>query len=107
MTQRTHFDDLFTCRIIGRLECKRTLLEVSEEFGITQSVISRFWQRFHDDGNVSRSCSKASLRVTTSNEDRYFAVTAKRNRQNTPQTCHVSTLQPLVRQFQGRPCTYA
>ncbi|GFS68776.1 transposable element Tcb1 transposase [Trichonephila clavipes] len=32
-------------------------LEVSEELGITQSVISRLWQRFQDDGNVSRCCS--------------------------------------------------
>ncbi|GFS90060.1 transposable element Tcb2 transposase [Trichonephila clavipes] len=40
-------------RIIGRLECGRTQLEVSEELGIAQSVIYRFWQRFEDDGNVS------------------------------------------------------
>ncbi|GFW97480.1 transposable element Tcb1 transposase [Trichonephila clavipes] len=32
-------------------ECGRTQLEVSEELGITQSVISRLWQRFQDDGN--------------------------------------------------------
>ncbi|GFT87712.1 HTH_Tnp_Tc3_2 domain-containing protein [Trichonephila clavipes] len=39
-------------RIIGRLECGRIQLEVSEEIGIAQSVISRLWQRFQDDGNV-------------------------------------------------------
>ncbi|GFY27526.1 transposable element Tcb1 transposase [Trichonephila clavipes] len=39
-------------RIIGRLECGRTQLEVSEELGIAQSVISRLWKRFQDDGNV-------------------------------------------------------
>ncbi|GFX10724.1 uncharacterized protein TNCV_147661 [Trichonephila clavipes] len=38
-------------RIIGRLECGRTQLEVSEELGITQSVISRLCQRFQDGGN--------------------------------------------------------
>ncbi|GFY11910.1 uncharacterized protein TNCV_4974101 [Trichonephila clavipes] len=32
-------------------------LEVSEELGIAQSVISRFWQRFQDDDNVSRCYS--------------------------------------------------
>ncbi|GFU71847.1 transposable element Tcb1 transposase [Trichonephila clavipes] len=41
----------FRGRIIGRLECGRTQLEVSEELGIAQSVISRLWQRFQDDGN--------------------------------------------------------
>ncbi|GFX48207.1 transposable element Tcb2 transposase [Trichonephila clavipes] len=70
------------CRVIGRLECGRTQLEVSEELGIAQSVISRLWQRFQDDGNVSRCYSTGRPRVTTPNEDRYFAVTAKRNRRS-------------------------
>ncbi|GFV81050.1 HTH_Tnp_Tc3_2 domain-containing protein [Trichonephila clavipes] len=41
MTQRKHLDDFLLGRIIGRLECGRTQLEVSEELGIAQSVISR------------------------------------------------------------------
>ncbi|GFT06520.1 transposable element Tcb1 transposase [Trichonephila clavipes] len=49
MAQRKHFDDFLRCKIIGRLECGRTQLEVSEKLGIAQSVISRLWQRFQDD----------------------------------------------------------
>ncbi|KFM63731.1 Transposable element Tcb1 transposase, partial [Stegodyphus mimosarum] len=41
------------------------------------------WQRFRDDGNVSRRYSTSCPRVTTPNEDRYLAVTAKRNRRST------------------------
>ncbi|GFS91015.1 retrovirus-related Pol polyprotein from transposon 297 [Trichonephila clavipes] len=59
----------------GRLVKKP--LEVSQELGIAQSVISRLWQRFQDDGNVSRCYSTGHPRVTTPNEDRYLAVTAK------------------------------
>ncbi|GFW94170.1 transposable element Tcb1 transposase [Trichonephila clavipes] len=59
MAQSKHLDDFLRSRIIGRLECERIQLEVSEEYGIAQSVISRIWQRFQDD------------------------VTAKRNRRNT------------------------
>ncbi|GFX30199.1 transposable element Tc3 transposase [Trichonephila clavipes] len=66
--------------IIGRLECGRTQLEVPEELGIAQSVISRIWKRFQDDGNVSRCYSTGRPRVSTQNEDRYLAVTAKRKR---------------------------
>ncbi|GFT48575.1 transposable element Tcb1 transposase [Trichonephila clavipes] len=81
MAQRKHLDDFLRGRIIGRLECERTQLEVSEELGIAQSVISRLWQRFQDDGNVSRCYSTGRPRVTTPNEDRYIyiylAVTAK------------------------------
>ncbi|GFY20675.1 HTH_Tnp_Tc3_2 domain-containing protein [Trichonephila clavipes] len=42
-------------RIIGRLECRAG--EVSEELGIAQSVISRLWQRFQDDGNTPQHWS--------------------------------------------------
>ncbi|GFW38855.1 transposable element Tcb1 transposase [Trichonephila clavipes] len=59
MAQRKHLDDFLRGKIIGRLECGRTQLEVSEELGIAHSVISRLWQQFQGD------------------------VTAKRNRQST------------------------
>ncbi|KFM59082.1 hypothetical protein X975_09441, partial [Stegodyphus mimosarum] len=59
MTQRTHLDYFLRGRIIGRLECGRTQLEVSDELGIAQSVISRLWQQFEDDGkNVPKTCRK-------------------------------------------------
>ncbi|GFU97459.1 uncharacterized protein TNCV_1913141 [Trichonephila clavipes] len=74
MAQRKPLGDFLRSRIIGWLECARTQLEVSEELGITQSVISRLWQRFQDDGNVSRCYSTGRPQVTTSNEDRYLAV---------------------------------
>ncbi|GFT28975.1 HTH_Tnp_Tc3_2 domain-containing protein [Trichonephila clavipes] len=72
MAQRKHLGDFLRGRIIGRLECRRTQLEVSEELEIAQSVISRLWQRFQDDGNVSRCYSTDRPRVTTPNEDRYI-----------------------------------
>ncbi|GFY19305.1 transposable element Tcb2 transposase [Trichonephila clavipes] len=43
MAQRKHLDDFLRGKIIGQLECGRTQLEVSEELGIAQSVISRLW----------------------------------------------------------------
>ncbi|GFW56491.1 transposable element Tc3 transposase [Trichonephila clavipes] len=63
MTQRKHLDDFLRGRIIGRLECGRTQLEVSEELGITQSFISRLWQRFQDDGNSRFSLQSDSHRT--------------------------------------------
>ncbi|GFW87851.1 uncharacterized protein TNCV_1359551 [Trichonephila clavipes] len=93
MAQRKYLDDFLRGRIIGQLECGRTQLEVSEDLGITQSVISRFWQRFQDDGNVSRCYSTGHPRVTTRNEDRYFAVTAPKKTDGAQhQTCLVCSL---------------
>ncbi|GFV55657.1 uncharacterized protein TNCV_278781 [Trichonephila clavipes] len=74
MAQRKHLDVFLSSRIIGRLECRRTQLEVSEELGIAQSVISRLWQRFKDDDNVSRCYSTDRFRVTTPYENRYIYI---------------------------------
>ncbi|GFX43705.1 transposable element Tcb1 transposase [Trichonephila clavipes] len=41
MAQRKHLDNFLRSRIIGRLECGRNQLEVSEELEIAQSVIPR------------------------------------------------------------------
>ncbi|GFX23096.1 uncharacterized protein TNCV_2932601 [Trichonephila clavipes] len=95
-------------RIIGRLECGRTQLEVSEELGIAQSVISMLWQRFQDDGNVSRCYSTGHHRDTTPNEDRYiWQLLPKETDGAQHHTCLVSFLQLPLRQFQSRPCTNA
>ncbi|GFY36392.1 HTH_Tnp_Tc3_2 domain-containing protein [Trichonephila clavipes] len=67
MAQRKHLDDFLGGRVIGRLECGRTQLEVPEELGIAKSVIARLWQRFQD----------------------YF--TDKRNRRSTASDCLVSS----------------
>ncbi|GFV48538.1 transposable element Tcb1 transposase [Trichonephila clavipes] len=82
MAQRKHLDDFLRGKIIGRLECGHTQLEVSDELRITQNVISRLWQRFQDESNVSRRYSIGRPRVTVANKNRYFAVTAKRSRQS-------------------------
>ncbi|GFW68249.1 uncharacterized protein TNCV_1881291 [Trichonephila clavipes] len=92
------------------MEYGRTQLEVSQELGITQSVISRLRQRFQDDGNVSRCNSTGRPRVTTPNEDRYIYIwqlLPKETDGAEHQTCLVSSLQLPVRQFQCRPCTDA
>ncbi|GFX53866.1 transposable element Tcb1 transposase [Trichonephila clavipes] len=94
MAQRKHLEDFLRGRIIGRLECGRTQLEVSEELGIAQGVISRLWQRFQDDGNVSRCYSRGRPRVTTPNGDRYiWQLLPKETDGAQHQTCLVSSLQ--------------
>ncbi|GFU56569.1 transposable element Tcb1 transposase [Trichonephila clavipes] len=82
MAQRKHLDNFLRGRIIARLECGRIQLEVSKELEIAQSVISRLWQRSQMIP-VSRCYSTGQPRVTTRNEDRYLAFTAKRNRRST------------------------
>ncbi|GFX04892.1 uncharacterized protein TNCV_2248751 [Trichonephila clavipes] len=103
MAQRKHLDGFLRGRVIGR-----TQLEVSEELRIPQSVIYRLWQRFLDDGNVSRCYSTGRPRVTTPNEDRYiWELLSEETDGVHHQICLVSSHQLPVRQFQGRPHTDA
>ncbi|GFT30378.1 uncharacterized protein TNCV_2376741 [Trichonephila clavipes] len=109
MAQRKHLDDFLRGRTIGRLECGRTQLEVSEELGIPQSDISRLWQRFQDDGNVSRCYSTGRLRLKRRMRSGIYIwqLLPKETDRAQHQTCLVSSLQLPVRQFQGRLCTDA
>ncbi|GFV09714.1 transposable element Tcb1 transposase [Trichonephila clavipes] len=67
-----HVNEFLRGRMFGRLECGRTQTEISEELGITQSLISRLWQRFQDDENISKRYSTDCFRVTTLNEEQYL-----------------------------------
>ncbi|GFY27467.1 uncharacterized protein TNCV_2070871 [Trichonephila clavipes] len=101
LAQMKHLDDFLRGRIIGPLECGRTLPEVSEKLGIAQSVISRLWQRFQDDGNVSRYYSTSRMRTGI------LQILPTETDGAQHHTCLVSSLQLPVRHFQGRPCTDA
>ncbi|GFW06902.1 transposable element Tcb1 transposase [Trichonephila clavipes] len=78
MAQRKHLDDFLRGRIIGRLECGRTQLEVFEELGIPQSVISRLWQRFQDDSNLSSATGTTVSRQTVYRRLGHFGLYARR-----------------------------
>ncbi|GFT43487.1 uncharacterized protein TNCV_815321 [Trichonephila clavipes] len=96
-------------RIIGRLECGHTQLKVSKELGIVQSVVSRLWQRFQDDSNVSRRyrTDDPELQHRMRTGKKIWQLLPKETDGAQHQTCLVSSLQLPVREFQGRPCTYA
>ncbi|KAJ4430749.1 hypothetical protein ANN_19340 [Periplaneta americana] len=70
----------FEGRIIGRLEAGQTQTEVSRALNVAQSVICRLWRLFEDTGDVRRMPVQGRQWVTTPQEDRYFILTARRNR---------------------------
>ncbi|GFV31221.1 uncharacterized protein TNCV_4315461 [Trichonephila clavipes] len=71
MKQIRHLDHFLRGRFISHLECRRNPLDVTQELGIIQSGISRLWQRFQDDGNVSRRYTTDRSQVTTPKDDRF------------------------------------
>ena len=80
MSQRSHLTDSEAWRVVGRLEGGQTQAEVAEAIGVSQSVISRIWNRFLETGNGGRRRGQGRRRATTPNEDRYLALTARRHR---------------------------
>ncbi|GFW35867.1 transposable element Tcb2 transposase [Trichonephila clavipes] len=80
MSQRTHLTDSEAWRVVGRLEEGQTQAETVQALGVSQSVISRVWNRFLETGSAGRRPGQGRRWATTSNEDRYLVLTARRHR---------------------------
>ncbi|GFT38327.1 hypothetical protein TNCV_2638881 [Trichonephila clavipes] len=46
MSPRSHLTDSEAWRVVGRLEGGQTQAEVAQDIGVSQSVISKIWNRF-------------------------------------------------------------
>ncbi|GFW25816.1 transposable element Tcb2 transposase [Trichonephila clavipes] len=80
MSQRSHLTDSEAWRVVGRLEGGKTQTEVAQAIGVSQSVISRIWNRFLETGSAGRRPGQGRRRATMPNEDRYLVLTARRHR---------------------------
>ncbi|GFT22114.1 hypothetical protein TNCV_3271671 [Trichonephila clavipes] len=58
MSQRSHLTNSEVWRVVGRLEGGQTQAEVAQAIGVSQSVISRIWNRFLETGSESRRPGK-------------------------------------------------
>ncbi|GFT30280.1 hypothetical protein TNCV_3467271 [Trichonephila clavipes] len=58
MSQRSHLTDSEAWRVIGRLEGCQTQAEVAQAIGVSQSGISRIWNRFLETGSAGRRPDK-------------------------------------------------
>ncbi|GFU85428.1 transposable element Tcb2 transposase [Trichonephila clavipes] len=72
-------------RIIGKIEEGRKITDVTREFDIALSVVSRLWKSFKTTGMCNRRHGGGRVRSTTPEEDRYIVLSAKRNRRTTAQ----------------------
>ncbi|GFV41120.1 hypothetical protein TNCV_2667111 [Trichonephila clavipes] len=61
MSSRHHIDDFMRGRIIGKIEEGRKITDVSREFDIAYSVVSRLWKSFKTIGMCSRRTGKVVL----------------------------------------------
>ncbi|GFV70726.1 transposable element Tcb2 transposase [Trichonephila clavipes] len=80
MSQRRHLTDSEAWRVVGRLEGGQTQAEVAQAIGVSQSVISRIWNRFLETGSAGRRPGQGRRRATTPHEEHYLVLTARRHR---------------------------
>ncbi|GFS72219.1 transposable element Tcb1 transposase [Trichonephila clavipes] len=80
---RRHLDAFIRGRIIGKLEEGRSVTSVAAESGIAHSIVSRLWRQFQTTGTAIRGFSSGRPRGTTTTDDRYIVLQARRNRRQT------------------------
>ncbi|GFX76644.1 hypothetical protein TNCV_3163621 [Trichonephila clavipes] len=73
MSQRSLLTDTETWRVVGRLEGGQTQIEVAQAIGVSQSVISRIWNRFLETGSADRRPGQGCRRSTLLFSNNTFA----------------------------------
>ncbi|GFY20839.1 transposable element Tcb2 transposase [Trichonephila clavipes] len=100
MSQRSHLTNSEAWRVVSRLEGGQTQAEVAQAIGVSQSVISRIWNRFLETGSAGLRPGQGRRPATTPNEDRYLVLTARRHR-----NMNVTLLQQHLRSVTGTTVT--
>ncbi|GFV26165.1 transposable element Tc1 transposase [Trichonephila clavipes] len=83
MASRYHLEESVKWRIIGRLEAGQSITETATCLNISRQTVSKLWKQFQNDGTVVRRPGQGRKRMTIASEDRYLALTARRNRKAT------------------------
>ncbi|GFV48307.1 HTH_Tnp_Tc3_2 domain-containing protein [Trichonephila clavipes] len=80
MSQLIHLTDSEAWRVVDRLEGGQTQAEVAQAIGVSQSVISKIWNRCLETGSAGRRPGQGRRWATTPNEDRFLVLMAPRHR---------------------------
>jgi len=77
---RRHLTAVEAGQAVGMLQAGQVQRTVAGHFNVSQSVISRLWNRFQQTGNVSERARSGRPRSTTVRQDRYMSNMARRQR---------------------------
>ncbi|GFT36611.1 transposable element Tcb2 transposase [Trichonephila clavipes] len=72
-------DHLWLCQ----REAGQSITETATCLNISRQTVSKLWKQFQNDGTVVRRPGQGWKRMTTASEERYLALTARRNRKAT------------------------
>jgi transposase len=77
---RRHLTSNEAAQAVGMILAGQVQRAVAGHFNVSQSVISRLWNRFQHTGNVAERPRSGRPRKTTVRQDRYLSNMAKRQR---------------------------
>ena len=80
MPNRRHLSVRNMERILGMLQAVATQRYAAAQFGVTQSVVLRIWQRFLDTGSVGKRPKNGRPRKKSAVDDRYIVTMSRRQR---------------------------
>ncbi|GBO44154.1 hypothetical protein AVEN_239552-1 [Araneus ventricosus] len=80
MSSHQRLDDGMRWRIVGRPEAGLYQVQICREFNLTPSVVCNLPKQFQDTGSIERKPRKGPPRATTTTEDHYLSIIARRNR---------------------------
>src|SRR5713101_7901833 len=83
MTTHHRISDPLRWRAVGRNEAGQSQAEVAKWLSVLRKVVSELWRQFTETGTITRKRGQGRPKVTTTREDRYVVITARRHREMT------------------------
>lgn len=80
MVRRRRLTDRQRWQAIGQLDRGERQVDVAARFGVSQSVVSRLYQRYHQTGEVTERHGRGRKRATSRADDRYIINQSLRSR---------------------------
>lgn len=80
MVQHRRLTDAQRWSIIGQLNVGERQTDVAVRYGVSQSVVSRLYQRYQQTGDVKERHGRGRPRSTSGRDDRYIEIQALRSR---------------------------
>ncbi|GFW33401.1 transposable element Tcb2 transposase [Trichonephila clavipes] len=83
MSQRCRLPNSLKWRAVGWMEMGLSQADAARRLNVSRSVVQRLWDQYQSEDSVSRRPVPGRPRATTSAEDRFLALSARRRRTTT------------------------
>ncbi|GFW71038.1 transposable element Tcb2 transposase [Trichonephila clavipes] len=110
MSQRRRLPNSLRWRAVGWMEMGLSQADAARRLNVSRSVVQRLWDQYQSEDSVSRRPVPCRPRATTSEEDRFLALSARREKNHYCAAARLYARRPVVcvplngRQRRSRLC---